>query len=185
MIRLLEKYKKEVMPAMEERFGYRNVMAVPKIEKVIVNTGFGKLLTGKTTDEKKRIYKSILNDLSLICGQFPVLTKARKSISGFKIRKDMPVGAKVTLRGQRMYDFLERVIYIALPRTRDFRGIKLKSVDNAGNLTIAVKEHIIFPEIEPENVKVPFGLEITVVTTAKSKEEGLKLLRLLGFPIQT
>ena len=184
MIRLSEKYKIEVVPTMKEEFNYRNIMAVPKIEKVVVNTGFGKLLAGKTTAEKKKIYEEILKDLSLICAQFPMLTKAKKSISGFKIRKGMPVGAKVTLRGQRMYDFLERLIYIALPRTRDFRGINLKSVDKAGNLTIAIKEHIAFPEIAPEDVKILFGFEITVVTTAMSREEGLGLLRLLGFPIK-
>ena len=184
MVRLLEKYKIEVIPAMKKKFGYRNIMAVPKIEKVVVNTGFGKLLTGKTPAEKKKIYEDILKDLSFICAQFPMLTKAKRPISGFKTRKGMPVGAKVTLRGRRMYDFLERLIYIALPRTRDFQGIDLKSVDKAGNLTIAIKEHIAFPEIAPENIKIPFGFEITVVTTAKTRKEGLELLRLLGFPIK-
>jgi len=184
MLRLKEKYQKEVIPAMMERFGYTNKMAVPKIEKVIINTGFGRLISGKTGEEQKKIQDAILEDLSLITGQRPILTKAKKSISGFKIRKGMPVGARVTLREKRMGDFLERLIHIALPRSRDFRGIDPKSFDPKGNLTLAIKEHIAFPEISPEKVKNIFGLEITVVTTAKSKEEGMELLRLLGFPIR-
>ncbi|MBZ9578421.1 50S ribosomal protein L5 [Patescibacteria group bacterium] len=183
-MRLPEKYKKEVIPAMQKKFGYPNIMAVPKIEKVMVNTGFGRLITGKTSDEQKKIYEAILNDLVLITGQKPVLTRAKKSISGFKIRQGMPVGAQGTLRGKRMFDFLERLIHIALPRSRDFRGIDPKSFDREGNLTIAIKEHIAFPEISPEKVKNIFGFEITVVTTAKNKEEGIELLRLLGFPIK-
>jgi large subunit ribosomal protein L5 len=184
MLRLQEKYKKEVVPQMQEKFGYKNVMAVPKIEKVVVNTGFGKLISGKTKEEQRKIEESILNDLSLICGQRAVLTRARKSISGFKIKKGMAIGAKVTLRKKRMNDFLERLIHIALPRSRDFRGIEKSSVDQKGNLTIAIKEQIAFPEILPEKAKFIFGFEITVVTTAKSKEEGLELLKLLGFPIK-
>ena len=184
MIHLPEKYKKEVIPQMMEKFGYKNIMAVPKIEKVAVNTGFGKLLLGKTSEEQKKIYEFILGDLSLICGQRSILTKAKKSIAGFKIRQGMPVGAQVSLRGNRMRDFLERLIHIVLPRTRDFLGIDPKSIDKRGNLTIAVKEHIAFPEILPERAKTIFGLEITVVTTAKNREEGLELLRLLGFPVK-
>lgn len=184
MDRLAEKYKLEVMPAMREKFGYHNIVAIPKIEKVVVNTGFGKMLTGKTATEKKKIYENILKDLSIVCGQFPVLTRAKKSIAGFKIRKGMPLGAKVTLRGRRMYDFLERLIYIAIPRTRDFRGIDLQSIDKSGNLTIAVKEQIAFPEIAPEDVSIIFGFEITVVTTAKTRVEGMELLRLIGFPLK-
>jgi len=184
MLPLKEKYQKEVVPRMMEKFGYKNKMAVPKIEKVVVNTGFGRLIIGKTTEEQKKIRKAILDDLALICGQYPVLTKARKSISGFKVRKGMAVGAMVTLRKKRMYDFLERLINIALPRTRDFRGIDQRSVDKAGNLTIAIKEHIAFPEISPEQAKIMFGFEVTVVTSAKTREEGLELLKLLGFPIK-
>jgi len=185
MLELEDKYNIEVIPGMMKKFGYRNKMAVPKIEKVLVNTGFGRLIGGKTSDEQKKIYEAILNDLALITGQRPVLTRAKKSISGFKIRQGLPIGAKVTLRGKRMTDFLERLIHIGLPRSRDFRGIEEKSFDKAGNLTVAIKEHISFPEILPEKVKTIFGFEITVVTTAKKREEGLELLKLLGFPIKS
>jgi len=184
MLRLKEKYKKEVIPAMQEKFGYKNVMAVPKIEKVVVNTGIGRLVIGKTSEEQKKIYNQILGDLSLICAQKPVLTKAKKSVSGFKLREGMLIGAKVTLRGKRMYDFLERVIHIALPRVRDFRGIDLKCFDKNGNLTIPIKEQTVFPEVSPEKTRILFGLEITVVTSAKKRKEGIELLRLLGFPIK-
>ncbi len=184
MLRLKDKYNKEVILALMEKFGYKNALAVPKIEKVVVNTGFGRLISGKTSEEQKKIYKSILEDLAMICGQYPKLTKAKKSISGFKIREGMPIGAMVTLRRKMMYDFLERLIHVALPRSRDFRGINPKSLDKKGNLTVAIKEHISFPEILPERAKTIFGLELTVVTTAKNKEEGLELLKLLGFPIK-
>ena len=185
MLRLQEKYKKDATPAMREKFSYKNDMAVPKIEKVIINNGFGRMVIDKTSDEKKKIKEAIIKDLSLICGQRPVLTKAKKSISTFKIREGMEVGAKVTLRKKKMYDFLDRLIHIALPRSRDFRGIDFKSIDEKGNLTIAIKEHISFPEVSPEKTKFLFGFEITVVTTAKTKEEGSELLKLLGFPIKT
>ena len=184
MLRLKEKYQREVIPAMMEKFSYRSKMAVPKIEKVIINTGFGKLVVGKTSDEQKKIRESILNDLALICGQRPILTEAKKAISAFKIRKEMPLGAQVTLRKKRMFDFLERLIHIALPRSRDFRGINPKSFDKKGNLTIGIKEHITFPEVSPEKIKQIFGFEITIVTTAKSREEGIELLKLMGFPIK-
>jgi len=185
MLRLSEKYKKEVIPTMKEKFGYKNEMAVPKIEKVIVNTGFGGQVAGKTSEEQKKIQDFILGELALICGQKPILTKAKKSISSFKIREGMPVGARLTLRRKKMIDFLERLIHLALPRTRDFQGIPRDSADKDGNLTIGIKEHIAFPEILPERAKNIFGLEITVVTTAKNKEEGLELLKLLGFPIKS
>jgi large subunit ribosomal protein L5 len=184
MIRLPEKYKKEVIPEMMKKFGYKNSMAVPKLLKVTVNTGFGKLISGKTSEEQKKILNSILDDLALICAQHPVLTKAKKSISGFKIRKGLPIGAKVTLRKKKMYDFLGRLIHIALPRSRDFRGIEPSSFDKKGNLTIGIREQIAFPEVSPERTKNIFGLEITVVTNAKKREEGLELLKLLGFPIK-
>jgi large subunit ribosomal protein L5 len=145
MLHLKDKYNKEVIPKMMEKFGYKNAMVVPKIEKVVVNTGFGRLISGKTSQEQKKIFNSILGDLSLIVGQKIVLTKARKSISGFKVREGMPVGAKVTLRKKRMNDFLERLIHIVLPRSRDFRGISQNSFDKEGNLTLAIKEHITFP----------------------------------------
>jgi len=185
MVCLKEKYTKEVIPAMIEKFGYKNKMAVPKIKKVVLNIGFGKMVYDKSSKEREKIYKPILNDLSMISGQLPVLTEARKSISGFKLRKGMPIGAKVTFRGQRMYDFLDRLINIALPRSRDFRGIKATAFDKRGHLTIGIKEHICFPEILPEKAKRIFGFEITVVTTAKSREEGMELFKLLGFPIKT
>jgi len=185
MLRLQEKYQKEVIPAMMEKFGYRNKMAVPKIEKVVINTGFGREVTGKTSEEQKKIQDTVLQDLSLISGQRPVLTRAKKSISGFKTREGQVIGAAVTLRGKKMSDFLERLIHIALPRLRDFRGIEISSFDKKGNLTIGLREHIAFPEILPEKAKNIFGLEITVVTTAKSREEGIELLRLMGFPIKS
>ena len=185
MLKLKDKYQKEVIPAMMEKFGYKNIMAVPKIEKVVVNIGFGKLVGEKTSEEKKKIYKTILDDLALICAQRPVLTKAKKSISGFKTREGMPIGAMVTLRGKKMYDFLERIIRIAIPRSRDFRGIDPKSFDQKGNLTLAIKEHIVFPEVSPEKAKTIFGFEITVVTTVKKREEGIGLLKLMGFPIKS
>lgn len=184
MIKLKDKYLKEVIPKMMEKFGYKNRMAVSRLEKVVINTGFGRLISGKTSDEQKKIQESILNDLALISGQKPVLTKAKKSIAGFKIREGMPIGAKNSLRGKKMYDFLERLINIALPRTRDFGGIDLKSFDSKGNLTVAVKEHIVFPEISTEKTKFIFGFEVTITTTAENKEEGIELLKLLGFPLK-
>jgi len=181
---LKEKYEKEVVPAMMKKFGYKSKMAVPKIEKVVVNVGFGKMVAQKTPKEREKIINEITNTLALICGQKPVVTKARKSISGFKVRKGMIIGAKVTLRRKRMYDFLERLIHIALPRTRDFRGIDPKSIDDQGNLTIGIKEHIVFPEASSESTSRIFGFEITIVTSAKTKEEAEELFRLLGFPLK-
>lgn len=181
---LKQKYLKEVVPEMIKEFGYKSPMAVPKISKAVVNTGIGKLVVGKAGDEQKKVYETIKNDLSLITGQRPVLTVAKKSIAGFKTREGMPLGAMVTLRGQKMYDFLTRLIDIAFPRSRDFRGVSVKSFDSKGNLTVAVKESIIFPEISPEKTRIIFGFEITLVTTAKTKEEGEKLLKLMGFPLK-
>ena len=178
MLSLREKYKKEVIPAMRERFGYKNDLAVPKIEKVVVNVGIGKFLK----DEKAQ--ETIINDLAKITGQKPIYTLARKAISGFKIRKGMKVGLKVTLRKKRMYDFLERLIHVAIPRIRDFRGIPEKSIDKEGNLSIGIKEHIIFPEIAHEDVKLIFGFEVTIITSAKTREEAVELFKLLGFPIK-
>ena len=185
MLKLKEKYKKEVVPAMMEKFGFKNKMAVPKIEKVIINSSFAREVSGKTSKEQEKIQKIILEDLALISGQRPKLVKAKKSISGFKLRKGMEVAAMVTLRGNRMYDFLERLIYLTLPRSRDFRGIDTKAIDEKGNLTIGFREHITFPEIFTEKEKTIFGLEATIVTNAKNKEEGLELYKLLGFPIIT
>lgn len=184
MTSLKEKYNKEVLPAMKEKFNHKSVMAVPRIEKVVINAGIGKLISGKTGDDLKKSLKAIVDDLSSIAGQKAVLTKAKHSISSFKLREGMPVGAKVVLRKTKMNDFLERLIHIAFPRVRDFRGIDLKSFDEKGNLTVAFKEHTVFPEISPEKTRIVFGFEITVVTTAKTKEEGIELLRLLGFPLK-
>lgn len=183
-MRLKEKYNQEVIPKMMERFGYKSRMAVPRIEKVVINTSFGKLISGKSSQEAEKIRETILGDLALISGQKPILIKAKKSISGFKLRKGTPIAAKVILRRKRMYDFLERLIYITLPRSRDFRGIDPNSVDENGNLTIGLKEQIAFPEVSTEKEKNIFGLEITIVTTAKKKERALELLKLLGFPMR-
>jgi len=184
MMRLKEKYNKEAVPAMKEKFGYKSSMAVPRIEKVAINAGIGKLVSGKTSDEQKKVLNTVADDLSQIAGQKVVLTRAKKSISSFKVREGMFVGAKVVLRGKRMNDFLERLINIALPRVRDFRGIDLKSFDKRGNLTLSFREQTVFPEISPEKTKAIFGFEVTVANTAKSKEEGIELLRLMGFPIK-
>lgn len=184
IIKLKEKYQKEVLPSMMKRFGYKNIMAVPRIKKVVLNAGFGRLIVAKTSEEQKKFLASITEDLSLITGQRPVLTKAKKSISSFKLRQGMFVGAKVVLRRKKMNDFLERLINVALPRVRDFRGIDLKSFDKKGNLTFAFKEQVAFPEVPPEKAKNVFGFELTVVSNAKSREEGMELLKLLGFPIK-
>jgi len=183
--KLEEKYKKDVIPAMREKFGYKNDMAVPRIEKAVVNTGFGRQVAGKAAEEQKKTVEFILGELSLICGQRAVKAVSKKSIASFKIREGMVIGAKVTLRGKRMRDFLERLIHIVLPRTRDFKGIEQKSIDKNGNLNVAVREHIAFPEILPERAKNIFGLEVTVVTTAKTRQESSELLKLLGFPMQS
>jgi large subunit ribosomal protein L5 len=184
MIRLKEKYEKEVIPKMKEKFGYKNNLAVPRIEKVVVNIGFGRETAAKTSEERNKFCSSVLEDLTSITGQKGVLRNAKKSISAFKIRQGMPIGGIITLRKRKMYDFLERLIHIALPRSRDFQGIDIKSFDEKGNLTIGLKEHIVFPEVSPERSKQIFGFEITVVTTAETKEEGIEFLRLLGFPIK-
>lgn len=177
-MRLQEKYKKEVVPVLKEKLGFKNDLAVPRIEKVIINTGIGKFLQ----DEKA--IEEIVKDLGLITGQKPVFTLAKKAISGFKIRKGLKVGLMVTLRGQRASDFVERLIGLALPRSRDFRGIEQKSIDTHGNLNIGIKEQIVFPEISHENIRYIFGMQITIKTSAKSHQEGLELFKLLGFPIK-
>ena len=184
MMSLSEKYNKEAIKKMKEKFGYKNDLAVPKIKKVVVNTSFGRLVGGLGKGDAEKIYKPILEDLSLIAGQKPVLTNAKKSISSFKLREGVPIGAKVTLRGKKMNDLLDRLIHIVLPRTRDFAGLEPKSVDIGGNLTLGIKEQIVFPEVSAENVRKIFGLEITTVTNAKTKEEALELFRVLGFPMK-
>lgn len=184
MLRLREKYQKEAIPTMKEKFGYKNVMAIPKIQKVVVNVGFGKMINGKTTEERKKIENFIGKEISLITGQLPILTKAKQSISVFKLRRGVPIGMKVTLRGKRMYDFLERLINIVLPRVRDFRGISSSAIEERGNLNIGIREHIVFPEIPPEQAQFIFGFQITVVVNSATKETAAELFKLLGFPIK-
>ncbi len=177
---MLAKYRNEVIPAMREKFGYKSIMAVPKIEKVVINVGFGRKAVARETATIEKMEK----DLAKLTGQKPAVRKAKKSISGFKVRQGMAIGMMITLRGKRMYDFIDRLISIALPRSRDFHGLDPKSFDKQGSLSIGIKEHSIFPEITYESLKDIFGLEISVVTTAKSQEEGKELLKLIGFPIK-
>ncbi|HFC76628.1 MAG TPA: 50S ribosomal protein L5 [Candidatus Moranbacteria bacterium] len=172
------KYNKTVVPSLEKEFGYKNALAVPKVKKVIVNVGIGKL------EKEKEKIKDIVEAISNITGQKPLMTKARKSISGFKVREGSSVGVKVTLRGKRMWDFIDRLNNVAFPRTRDFQGIKISSVSTEGDLNIGIKEQIVFPEISAEEVRNIFGLQINVVTTANNKKEGEMLFRLLGFPLE-
>lgn len=179
-----EQYKQEVIPKMKKRFGYSGVLEVPKIRNVVVHTGIGKLVAQKASKEQEQIAQQISRDLAIICGQKPLVTRAKKSIASFKLREGTPSGLKVTLRKKRMYEFLERFIYIALPRSRDFRGIGRNSVDQGGNLTIGLAEHTVFPEILPEEAVQNLGLEVTIVTDAKDREEALVLFELLGFPLQ-
>ena len=175
--RLLMKYRKEVIPAMREKFGYKNIMQVPKVEKVVLNVGIGKYLK----DEK--MLEKMEKDLATLTGQKPVPTIAKKSIASFKIREGMKIGYKVTLRKSKMYDFIDRLISIAFPRTRDFRGLDPKSFEK-GVLNIGIPEHSIFPEVNFEALKDIFGLEVSIVTSAKNKEEARELLKLMGFPIR-
>ncbi|MBI2640770.1 MAG: 50S ribosomal protein L5 [Candidatus Sungbacteria bacterium] len=175
---LQEKYKKEIIPAMQSKFGYKNIMSVPRVVKAVVNVGVGRI-----RDEKQ--HEEIRKYLALITGQKSAARPAKKAIASFKTRQGLIVGYRATLRGKRMYDFLSRLINIALPRTRDFKGIETSSFDSKGNLTIGIKEHIVFPEIIGEDYRFLFGLEVTVVTTAKKREEGIELLKLMGFPIRT
>ena len=177
MTSIKEKYTKEIIPAMQEKFGFKNKMAVPKIKKIIINVGVGKMRDEKQQEEIKKY-------LTIITGQRPNARQAKKAIASFKTRRGMTIGYAATLRGARMYDFISRFINIALPRTRDFKGIEQKSFDKKGNLTVGVKENIVFPEMVGEDYKLLFGLEVTVVTTARSREEGVELLRLIGFPIK-
>jgi len=181
---LKKKYEKEVIPAMMKKFGYKNPMAVPRIKKVVINSCFGKEAVTKTSGEREKIQKLISQDLSLISGQAVRITKSKKSIAGFKLREGLEIAAVATLRKGRMWDFLERLIYLSLPRSRDFKGLEPKSIDKNGNLNLGFKEHISFPEIFTEKEKTIFGLQITVSTNAKSKEEGLELYKLMGFPMK-
>lgn len=176
--RLKIKYQKEVVPALEAKFGYKNIFAVPKIEKVVVGAGLSQGL-------KDAKFLDIVDEtLRKVTGQKPVKTLAKKSISNFKIRKGMPIGTMVTLRGKRMYDFLDKLINVTFPRVRDFRGLSSKLLDQDGNLSIGFREDIAFPEIKSEEIEKVHGLQVTVRTTAKNKEKGLELLKLLGFPFK-
>lgn len=175
---LKEKYQKQIIPALKEKFGYKNNLETPRLVKVVVNIGVGKYR------EDNAALQDIENDLTLICGQKAVKTFAKKAISAFKTRKGSHVGFKVTLRGNRMYDFTSRLVNLALPRTRDFRGLDPKAIDQAGNLSVAIKEHIVFPEISHENVRLIFGLEAVFVSSAKTREEALEFFRLFGFPLR-
>lgn len=176
MVGLQEKYQREVLPAMQKAFGHKNVMAAPRITKVVINAGVGRI-----KDEKQ--LGAVVRALTLITGQKPAPRPARKAIAAFKTRQGLLVGYQVTLRGTRMWDFLLRLIAIAIPRLRDFRGINARSFDPRGNLTIGFPEHIVFPEMIGEDMPLMFGLEVTVVTTARKREEGIQLLKLLGLPL--
>ena len=178
MSRLLEQYRKKVIPAMQKEFGIKNVMAVPKVEKVVISVGIGKIVKDEKTVEK------MANDLAKLTGQKLVYRQAKKSIASFKVREGVNIGLMVTLRGKRMYDFMDRLVSVALPRSKDFRGIDTKNFDKNGNLNLGIKESSIFPEIDYETLKDIFSLEVTVVTTARDKQKGIALLRLMGFPIK-
>ena len=179
MARLREKYQQEVVPALRKEFGYTSVMAVPKITKVVVNMGLGE------ATQNAKIVDTGADELGRITGQKPVVTRAKKSIAQFKVRKGMPIGTMVTLRGVRMWEFLDRLIAVALPRVRDFRGVSPKGFDGRGNYTLGLKDQLLFPEIDYMKVDKARGMNISVVTTAKTDEESRKLLQLLGVPFRT
>jgi large subunit ribosomal protein L5 len=178
MARLRERYREEVTPALKEKFEYKNVMQIPRIEKIVVNMGVGEAA------QNQRALDGAMDDLAKITGQKPQLRRARKSIAGFKIREGMPVGARVTLRGERMWEFLDRLISIALPRVRDFRGISPRSFDGRGNFALGLREQLVFPEISYDAIDAARGLDVAVVTTAETDEEARELLRLLGMPFR-
>lgn len=179
MSRLKTHYRQVVIPRLMDRFGYKNVMQVPRIIKITLNMGVGE------TVADKKILENAVADLTKIAGQKPIITKARKSIATFKVRKDWPIGCKVTLRQNRMYDFLDRLVNVAIPRVRDFRGISPKSFDGRGNFSMGVKEQIIFPEIDYDKIDRIRGLDITITTSANSDEEGQALLQAFNFPFRS
>lgn len=174
--RLKKQYKEEIVPALTEKFGFKTVMRVPKLQKIIISQGLGDAVADK------KVIDHAIADVSRIAGQKVVATISKKDVSNFKLRKGMPIGTKVTLRGDKMYDFLDRFISVALPRTRDFRGINAKGFDGRGNFNLGVKEHIIFPEIDIDKVNKILGMDITFVTSAENDEEGKALLDAFGFP---
>ena len=178
MNRLKEKYTNEIVPALVSKFNYKSVMQAPKVDKIVINMGVGDAVANaKSLD-------NAVEELSQITGQKPVVTKAKKSIAGFRLREGMPIGAKVTLRGERMYEFLDKLVSISLPRVRDFRGVSKKSFDGRGNYTLGVKEQLIFPEIDYDKVSKVRGMDIVIVTTANTDEEARELLTSLGMPFQ-
>ena len=176
MARLQETYAKEIAPALMKKFNYKSVMQIPKLDKVVINVGCGE------ARDNPKIMDAILSDLAKITGQKPIVCKAKKSVANFKLREGMPIGAKVTLRGERMYDFLDKLINVSLPRVRDFHGISPKSFDGRGNYTLGVKEQLIFPEIDYDKVNRVRGLDVVIVTTANTDEEALELLTQVGMP---
>lgn len=176
MTRLQEKYANEIAKEMMKKFSYKNVMEIPKVEKIVINMGVGEAVGNP------KVLDSAVGDLVQIAGQKPVVTRAKKSIAAFKIRQGMPIGTKVTLRGERMYIFLDKLINVSLPRVRDFRGISAKAFDGRGNYTLGIKEQLIFPEIEYDKIDKIRGMDIIIVTTAKTDEEARELLRLMGMP---
>jgi large subunit ribosomal protein L5 len=176
--RLIKVYKDEVVPGLLKEFGYKSVMEVPRLTKIVLNMGVGEAVADK------KVLEHAVNDLTLIAGQKPIVTKARKSIAGFKIRDGYPIGCKVTLRGTRMFEFLDRLISVAIPRIRDFRGIPAKSFDGRGNFNMGVREQIIFPEIEYDKIDALRGLNVTITTTAKSDKEARALLSAFRFPFR-
>lgn len=178
MARLHDQYKAEMVPKLKEKFGYRNVMQVPKLSKVVVNMGLGDAI------ENVKVIETAAAEISTITGQKPVVTKARKSIANFKLREGVPIGVMVTLRRDQMYHFLDKLIAIALPRVRDFKGVSPKGFDGRGNYTIGIKEQIMFPEVNYDKIDKIRGMNITIVTTARTDEEGLELLRLMGMPFR-
>ncbi|MCG8314655.1 MAG: 50S ribosomal protein L5 [Pseudomonadales bacterium] len=178
MAKFKELYVSEIQPKLKDQFSYSSVMAVPRITKITLNMG-----VGEAAADKKAI-EGALNDLTLISGQKPIVTKARKSVAGFKIRQGWPIGAKVTLRGERMYEFLERLVSISIPRIRDFRGLSPKAFDGRGNYSMGIKEQIVFPEIDYDKIDKIRGLDITITTTANTDEEGKALLEAFNFPLK-
>jgi large subunit ribosomal protein L5 len=176
---LRRRYHDEIVPALQREFGYANPMQIPRLEKVVVNIGLGEAIANA------KALDAAVGDLTTITGQKPIVTRAKRSIAQFRLRTGMPIGAKVTLRGQRMYDFLERTLALALPRIRDFRGIPTRSFDGRGNFSLGLREQLVYPEIDYDRIDRLRGLEISIVTTAKTDEEGRKLLELLGMPFQS
>jgi large subunit ribosomal protein L5 len=178
MPRLKDRYRKEILPALMKEFGYRNVMQVPRLQKIVVNVGLGEALQDvKALDAAAR-------DIATVTGQKPIITRAKKSIAGFKLREGNPIGVKVTLRGNRMYDFLDRMCNVALPRRRDFRGVSPDSFDGRGNYTLGFREQLVWPEVDYDSIDKIRGMEVTIVTTAKTDEEARRLLQLVGMPFR-